>query len=92
DIVFLATLPEFVVMAPSDEVELMHMVRTAAAYDQGPISFRYPRGEGVGMDLPQRGELLEIGKGRVLREGSRVALVCFGTRMSEVLVAADALI
>ncbi|WP_375673412.1 1-deoxy-D-xylulose-5-phosphate synthase [Bartonella sp. TS82HLJMH] len=91
DIVFLTTLPEFVVMAPSDEVELMHMVRTAAAYDQGPISFRYPRGEGIGMDLPQRGELLEIGKGRVLREGNRVALVCFGARMSEVLMAADAL-
>ncbi|WP_455475775.1 1-deoxy-D-xylulose-5-phosphate synthase [Bartonella sp. B17] len=91
DIVFLAALPEFVVMAPSDEVELMHMVRTAAAYDQGPISFRYPRGEGVGIDLPRRGELLEIGKGRVLREGSRVALVCFGTQLSEVLVAADKL-
>ncbi|WP_273787908.1 1-deoxy-D-xylulose-5-phosphate synthase [Bartonella grahamii] len=91
DIVFLSTLPGFVVMAPSDELELMHMVRTAAAYDQGPISFRYPRGEGIGIDLPQRGELLEIGKGRVLREGNRIALVCFGTRMSEVLQAADAL-
>ncbi|WP_455474434.1 1-deoxy-D-xylulose-5-phosphate synthase [Bartonella sp. B30(2025)] len=91
DIVFLTALPEFVVMAPSDEVELMHMVRTAAAYDQGPISFRYPRGEGIGIDLPQRGELLEIGKGRVLREGNRIALVCFGTRLSEVLVAADRL-
>ncbi|WP_375647204.1 1-deoxy-D-xylulose-5-phosphate synthase [Bartonella sp. CR84HXZ] len=91
DIVFLSTLPRFVVMAPSDELELMHMVRTAAAYDQGPISFRYPRGEGIGIDLPQRGELLEIGKGRVLREGNRIALVCFGTRMSEVLQAADAL-
>ncbi|WP_375660118.1 MULTISPECIES: 1-deoxy-D-xylulose-5-phosphate synthase [unclassified Bartonella] len=91
DIVFLSTLPEFVVMAPSDELELMHMVRTAAAYDQGPISFRYPRGEGIGIDLPQRGELLEIGKGRVLREGNKIALVCFGTRMSEVLQAADAL-
>ncbi|WP_332060635.1 1-deoxy-D-xylulose-5-phosphate synthase [Bartonella sp. CB74] len=91
DIVFLTALPEFVVMAPSDEVELMHMVRTAAAYDQGPISFRYPRGEGVGMNLPQRGELLEIGKGRVLREGSRIALVCFGAQLSEVLIAADKL-
>ncbi|MDD9333623.1 MAG: transketolase C-terminal domain-containing protein, partial [Bartonella sp.] len=57
----------------------------------GPISFRYPRGEGIGMDLPQRGELLEIGKGRLLYEGSKVALVCFGTRLSEVLVAADEL-
>ncbi|ALE04061.1 1-deoxy-D-xylulose-5-phosphate synthase [Bartonella ancashensis] len=91
DIVFLATLPQFVVMAPSDEIELMHMVRTAAAYDQGPISFRYPRGEGIGLDLPQRGKLLEIGKGRVVREGNKIALVCFGTRLSEVLVAADEL-
>ncbi|WP_336276354.1 1-deoxy-D-xylulose-5-phosphate synthase [Bartonella sp. CB178] len=91
DIAFLMVLPDFVVMAPSDEVELMHMVRTAAAYDEGPISFRYPRGEGTGMDLPQRGELLEIGKGRILREGSRVALVCFGTRLSEALAAANIL-
>ncbi|AQX30340.1 1-deoxy-D-xylulose-5-phosphate synthase [Bartonella schoenbuchensis] len=91
DIVFLATLPEFVVMAPSDEVELMHMVRTAAAYDQGPISFRYPRGESSGIDLPQRGEVLEIGKGRILCEGSKIALVCFGTRLSEVLIAANEL-
>ncbi|WP_455477303.1 1-deoxy-D-xylulose-5-phosphate synthase [Bartonella sp. B41] len=91
DIVFLTALPEFVVMAPSDEVELMHMVRTAAAYDQGPISFRYPRGEGFGMDLPKRGDLLEIGKGRILCEGNRVALVCFGTRLSAVLAAADEL-
>ncbi|EJF88220.1 1-deoxy-D-xylulose-5-phosphate synthase [Bartonella melophagi] len=91
DIVFLATLPEFVVMAPSDEVELMHMVRTAATYDQGPISFRYPRGESSGIDLPQRGEVLEIGKGRILCEGSKIALVCFGTRLSEVLIAANEL-
>ncbi|WP_208541136.1 1-deoxy-D-xylulose-5-phosphate synthase [Bartonella capreoli] len=91
DIVFLATLPEFVVMAPSDEVELMHMVRTAAAYDQGPISFRYPRGESSGIDLPQRGEVLEIGKGRILCEGSKIALICFGTRLSEVLIAANEL-
>ncbi|WP_336278957.1 1-deoxy-D-xylulose-5-phosphate synthase [Bartonella sp. CB175] len=91
DIAFLTILPEFVVMAPSDEVELMHMVRTAAAYDQGPISFRYPRGEGIGMELPQRGELLEIGKGRILCEGNRVALVCFGTQLSEALIAAEKL-
>ncbi|MCZ2328470.1 1-deoxy-D-xylulose-5-phosphate synthase [Bartonella sp. F02] len=91
DIVFLATLPEFVVMAPSDELELMHMVRTAAVYDQGPISFRYPRGNGVCSELPQRGEILEIGKGRILCEGNRAALVCFGTRLSEVLKAADEL-
>ncbi|WP_332065901.1 1-deoxy-D-xylulose-5-phosphate synthase [Bartonella sp. CB189] len=91
DIAFLTILPDFVIMAPSDEVELMHMVRTAAAYDQGPISFRYPRGEGIGMDLPQRGELLEIGKGRILCEGNRVALVCFGTQLSEALIAANKL-
>lgn len=88
---FLVSLPGFVVMAPSDEAELMHMVRTAAAYDLGPISFRYPRGEGVGMDLPKRGELLEIGKGRILREGSKVALIGFGTRLQEALAAADEL-
>lgn len=88
---FLSALPKFVVMAPSDELELMHMVRTAAAYDQGPISFRYPRGEGVGMELPKRGEVLQIGKGRILREGNKVALLGFGTRLQEALAAADEL-
>ena len=91
DSVFLSALPGFVVMAPSDEKELMHMVRTAAAYDQGPISFRFPRGDGIGLKLPERGEIIEIGKGRILREGSKVALLGFGTRLQEALAAADEL-
>jgi 1-deoxy-D-xylulose-5-phosphate synthase len=86
---FLACLPGFVVMAASDEAELKHMVRTAAAYGEGPISFRYPRGDGVGVELPERGQLLEIGKGRVLREGTKVALLSFGTRLAECLLAAE---
>ncbi|UXM94272.1 1-deoxy-D-xylulose-5-phosphate synthase [Bartonella sp. HY329] len=88
---FLTALPGFVVMAPSDNLELMHMVRTAAAYDQGPISFRYPRGEGAGLELPQRGEIIEIGKGRIIREGTKIALLSFGTRLGEALLAADEL-
>jgi 1-deoxy-D-xylulose-5-phosphate synthase len=76
-------------MAAADEAELKHMVRTAAAYDDGPISFRYPRGEGVGVDMPERGQILEIGKGRIVREGSKVALFSFGTRLAECLVAAE---
>ncbi len=91
DSVFLSALSGFVVMAPSDEKELMHMVRTAAAYDQGPISFRFPRGDGIGLKLPDRGEIIEIGKGRILREGSKVALLGFGTRLQEALAAADEL-
>ncbi len=91
DSVFLSALPGFVVMAPSDEKELMHMVRTAAAYDQGPISFRFPRGDGIGLKLPDRGEIIEIGKGRILREGSKVALLGFGTRLQEALAATDEL-
>ncbi len=91
DVAFLANLPGFVVMAAADEAELVHMVATAAAHDEGPIAFRYPRGEGVGVELPERGVPLEIGKGRVLREGARVALLSFGTRLAEVLVAAEAL-
>lgn len=86
---FLASLPGFVVMAASDEAELKHMVRTAAAYDDGPISFRYPRGEGVGVDLPERGEILSIGKGRVMKQGSKVALLSFGTRLADCLLAAE---
>lgn len=86
---FLASLPGFVVMAASDEAELKHMVRTAAAYDDGPISFRYPRGEGVGVDLPERGEILTIGKGRVMKQGSKVALLSFGTRLADCLLAAE---
>ncbi len=89
DTAFLATLPGFVVMAAADEAELKHMVRTAAAYDLGPISFRYPRGEGVGVDLPERGLILEIGKGRVVKQGSTVALLSFGTRLADSLAAAE---
>ncbi|MEM7068830.1 MAG: 1-deoxy-D-xylulose-5-phosphate synthase [Pseudomonadota bacterium] len=91
DTTYLATLPNFVVMAASDEAELKHMVRTAAAYDEGPLSFRYPRGEGVGVDMPERGEILEIGKGRIVREGTRIALLSFGTRLQECLYAAEEL-
>lgn len=89
DTTYLATLPGFVVMAAADEAELKHMVRTAAAYDDGPISFRYPRGEGVGVEMPVRGEILEIGKGRVVKQGSKVALLSFGTRLADCLLAAE---
>jgi 1-deoxy-D-xylulose-5-phosphate synthase len=91
DVGYLANLPGFVVMAAGDEAELMHMVATAAAYDGGPISFRYPRGEGSGVQMPDRGQVLEIGRGRVLREGSDVALLCFGAHLPECLLAAEAL-
>jgi 1-deoxy-D-xylulose-5-phosphate synthase len=91
DVTYLATLPNFVVMAPSDEAELVHMVATAAAHDTGPIAFRYPRGEGVGCDMPERGQVLEIGKGRVLRRGRSVALLALGTRLGDCLKAADEL-
>ncbi len=86
---YLAMLPGFVVMAAADEAELKHMVRTAAAYDEGPISFRYPRGEGVGVELPERGDILQIGKGRIIREGTKVALLSFGTRLADCLAAAE---
>ncbi|MBY5836770.1 1-deoxy-D-xylulose-5-phosphate synthase [Rhizobium leguminosarum] len=89
DTTFLTTLPGFVVMAAADEAELKHMVRTAVAYDGGPISFRYPRGEGVGVDMPARGEILQIGKGRIVKEGSKVALLSFGTRLADCLLAAE---
>ena len=91
DTTYLATLPNFVVMAAADEAELKHMVRTAADYDDGPISFRYPRGEGVGVDMPERGEILEIGKGRIVKEGTRIALLSFGTRLQECMYAAEEL-
>ena len=91
DIAFLSNLPGFVVMAAADEAELMHMVATAVAHDAGPIAFRYPRGEGEGVDLPERGTPLEIGRGRICREGSGVALLSFGTRLGETLRAAEAL-
>ncbi|WP_395020780.1 1-deoxy-D-xylulose-5-phosphate synthase [Dongia sp.] len=91
DIAYLGCLPNFVLMAPSDELELMHMVATAATIDDRPSAFRYPRGEGIGLDLPSRGEVLPIGKGRIIREGTKVALLSYGTRMVEVLKAADEL-
>jgi 1-deoxy-D-xylulose-5-phosphate synthase len=91
DVAFLSCLPGMVVMAAADEVELMHMVATAAAIDDGPSAFRYPRGEGTGVKLPKRGAMLEIGKGRILREGSAVALLSFGARLPECLAAADQL-
>jgi 1-deoxy-D-xylulose-5-phosphate synthase len=77
-----------VVMAAADEAELVHMVATAAAYDDGPIAFRYPRGDGVGVELPERGRALEIGKGRIVREGTKVAMLSLGTRLAEALKAA----
>jgi 1-deoxy-D-xylulose-5-phosphate synthase len=91
DISFLTNLPGFVVMAAADEAELAHMVATAAAHDDGPIAFRFPRGEGNGVDLPERGVPLEIGKGRIIKEGSKVALLSFGTRLSEVEKATEML-
>jgi 1-deoxy-D-xylulose-5-phosphate synthase len=91
DVTYLATLPNFVVMAAADEAELVHMTHTAAQYDAGPIAFRYPRGNGVGVELPSQPQLLEIGKGRVVREGTKVALLSLGTRLAEALKAADAL-
>lgn len=91
DIAFLANLPGMVVMAAADEAELVHMVATAAAHNDGPIAFRYPRGEGTGVDMPAKGIPLEIGKGRMIQQGARVALLSFGTRLSEVQKAAEAL-
>ncbi len=91
DVAFLANLPGIVVMAAADEADLVHMVATAAAHDDGPIAFRFPRGDGTGCEMPLKGVPLEIGKGRVMREGSRVAILSFGTRLSEVMIAAEAL-
>ncbi|MCO4848220.1 MAG: 1-deoxy-D-xylulose-5-phosphate synthase [Yoonia sp.] len=91
DVAFLANLPGFVVMAAADEAELVRMVATAAAYDDGPIAFRFPRGEGVGVEMPADPELLEIGKGRMIREGGRVAILSFGTRLQEVEAACEML-
>ena len=89
DVAYLACLPNMTVMAAADEAELVHMVATCAAHDSGPIALRYPRGEGVGVEMPERGEPLEIGKGRVLREGSRIAILSLGTRLAEALEAAE---
>jgi 1-deoxy-D-xylulose-5-phosphate synthase len=91
DVAYLGCLPNFVVMAAADEAELVHMVATAAAYDSGPIAFRYPRGEGVGVDMPEVGVPLAIGRGRLLREGDRVAILSLGTRLAEALEAAEEL-
>ncbi len=91
DIAYLAALPNMVVMAAADEAELMHMTATAAAHDAGPIAFRYPRGNGTGVALPAKGTALEIGKGRMIREGKDVALLSFGTRLAECKKAADIL-
>ncbi len=91
DVAFLSNLPGIVVMAAADEAELVHMVATAAAHDEGPIAFRYPRGDGVGVEMPVKGVPLQIGRGRVVSEGTRIALLSFGTRLAEVQVAAEAL-
>jgi 1-deoxy-D-xylulose-5-phosphate synthase len=89
DTAYLGVLPDFVVMAAADEAELVHMVATAVAYGEGPIAFRYPRGEGVGIEMPSQGEVLPIGRGRILREGNKVALLSLGTRLAEALKAAE---
>jgi 1-deoxy-D-xylulose-5-phosphate synthase len=91
DLAYLGCLPNFVVMAPADEAELRHMVATAVAIDDGPSALRYPRGEGVGVDMPEFGVALEVGRGRVLREGSKVAIVSLGTRLAAALQAAETL-
>lgn len=91
DAAYLGAIPGMVLMAASDEAELRHMVVTAAAYDDGPIAFRYPRGDGMGVDMPARGEKLTIGKGRILRQGATIAILSYGTRLGEVLAAADKL-
>jgi 1-deoxy-D-xylulose-5-phosphate synthase len=91
DVAFLGCLPDMTIMAAADEAELVHMVATAVAYDAGPIAFRFPRGEGVGIEMPEKGIPLTIGKGRIVREGSRVALLSLGTRLAEALKAAEEL-
>jgi len=91
DIAYLSNLPGFVVMAAADEAELRHMVATAVAHDDSPIAFRFPRGEAVGVELPERGELLEIGKGRIVLQGADVAILSFGARLKEVSQAAESL-
>ena len=91
DIAYLGCLPGFVLMAAADESELVHMVRTAVAIDDGPCAFRYPRGNGFGIPLPERGEILQIGKGRILREGNTIAILSYGARLQEALSAADEL-
>jgi len=92
DLAYLSCLPNMVIMCPSDEAELVHMVATAAAYDDGPSALRYPRGEGVGCAMPDVGKALEIGKGRILRTGSDLAILSLGTRAAAALDAADRLV
>ena len=89
DIAYMGCLPNMVVMAPSDEAELVHMVATAVAIDDRPCAFRYPRGEGIGVELPERGEALPIGRGRVIREGAKIALLSYGARLKDCLEAAN---
>ncbi|MGB3338895.1 MAG: 1-deoxy-D-xylulose-5-phosphate synthase [Devosia sp.] len=91
DAAYLGAIPGIVQMAAADEAELRHMVATAAAYDNGPIAFRYPRGDGMGVDMPARGQVLPIGKGRIVRQGATIAILSYGTRLGEVLAAADKL-
>jgi 1-deoxy-D-xylulose-5-phosphate synthase len=91
DVAYMACLPNMIVMAPSDEAELVHMVATAADIDSQPSAFRYPRGEGVGVEMPERGQVLPIGKGRILREGTKIALLSYGTRLQDCLDAAEEL-
>ena len=91
DLAYLCTLPNFVVMAPSDEAELAHMTKTAVEHDSGPIAVRYPRGNGTGVELPAVPEVIEIGKGRIVRQGKKVAILSLGTRLGEALKAADTL-
>ncbi len=91
DVAYLSNLPGFTVMAAADEAELKHMVATAAAHDSGPVAFRYPRGEGQGVEMPEEGEILPLGKGRMIQEGRQVALLSFGARLGEVITAAEAL-
>jgi len=92
DVAYLSCLPNMVIMCPSDEAELLHMVATATAHDDGPSAVRYPRGEGVGVDLPDVGDVLPIGRGRVVRQGSGTALLSLGTRLADCIAAADELV
>ena len=89
DVAYLGCLPNMTIMAAADEAELVHMVATAAAHDSGPIALRYPRGDGVGVEMPERGEVLPIGKGRVMRRGAQIAILSLGTRLAEALKAAE---
>jgi len=91
DVAYLGCLPGFVLMAAADEADLVHMVATQAAIDDRPSGLRYPRGEGLGVPMPSEGQPLEIGRGRILREGDKVALLCYGARLGECLQAADEL-